>query len=119
MDARVGRFRKAVGRLGLGRAGGRYPSELRALAVEIAQARESEPMAAIARELGVRPLTLARWLGAGKASSEGQVEPGFYPIELDRGDFAESEGWVVVTPGGVRVEGRATEALLAVLRELS
>ncbi len=118
MEARVRQFREGVRRQGLGRVGRRYPAPLRALAVEVARDRSSEPLSVVAGELGVAVGSLERWL-AGAPGVETARPAEFYPVQVGAQVDAELSGWVVVAPSGMRVEGRDTAALLAVLRELS
>lgn len=118
MEARVRQFREGVRRQGLGRMGRRYPAPLRALAVEVARDRSSEPLSVVAGELGVVLGTLERWLSGPTAVEAGRPAD-FYPVQVGAEIDSESSGWVVVAPSGMRVEGRDTAALLAVLRELS
>src|SRR5687768_12565148 len=107
MDARVKRFRDEVSRQGLGGVGKRYPAQLRALAVAVAQERGNEPLARVAEDLGISAVSLQRWCE--------QSEPAcFRPIEVDPGSSgALAKGWVLITPRGYRVEGLEAEALVS------
>jgi len=112
MDARVKRFRDEVMRYGVGGVGRRYPSELRALAVAVAEERREEPLARVAADLGVSAMSLQRWLE--------QDEPvRFRPVEVEPG-FAEvpTRGLVLITPRGYRVEGLEAGSLVSLLRVL-
>lgn len=112
MDARVKRFRDEVMRYGVGGVGRRYPAELRALAVAVAETRREEPLAKVAADLGVSAMSLQRWLEQGEPVR-------FRPVEVEPG-FAEApaRGLVLITPRGYRVEGLEAGALVSLLRVL-
>ena len=112
MDARVKRFRAEVARNGVGGVGRRYPAELRALAVAVAEERREEPLARVAADLGVNTMSLQRWLE--------QEEPaGFRPIEVEPEPAGEpARGLRLITPRGYRVEGLEIEAVVSLLRVL-
>lgn len=112
MDARVKRFRDSVVRSGVGGVGRRYPSELRAVAVAVAQERREEPLARVAADLGVSPMSLQRWLEQGEPA-------GFRPVEVESGSAeAPARGLVLITPRGYRVEGLEAGVLVSILRVL-
>ena len=112
MDARVKRFRDAVARSGVGGVGRRYPAELRAAAVAVAEERREEPLARVAGDLGVSVMSLQRWLE--------QSEPvGFRPVEVEPGSAGMGAGGLVlITPRVYRVEGLEAGALVSLLRVL-
>jgi len=112
MNARVKRFRDAVARSGAGGVGRRYPAELRAVAVALAQERSEEPLARVAADLGVSVVSLQRWLE--------QDEPvSFRPVEIEsRLAEAPSRGLALITPRGYRVEGLEAGVLVSLLRVL-
>lgn len=116
MDARVERFREAMAQHGAGGVGRRYPVELRALAVAVAADRKEEPLARVAADLGVTPLSLRRWLEPGEAVR-------FRPVEIEPGSAeapgeAPASGVALITPRGYRVEGLAAWDLVSLLRAL-
>jgi hypothetical protein len=112
MDARVKRFRDAVARSGVGAVGRRYPAELRALAVVVAQERREEPLARVASDLGVSAVSLQRWLEQGEPA-------GFRSVEIESGPAeARGRGLALITPRGYRVEGLEAEVLVSLLRVL-
>ena len=115
MDARVKRFREAVTRQGGSGVGKRYPSELRALAVAVAEDRREEPLARLAAELGISTVSLQRWLEPGEPVR-------FRPVEVEPG-YAEvpgtpARGVALITPRGYRVEGLEAAELVSLLRVL-
>lgn len=112
MDARVKRFRDAVARSGVGGVGRRYPAELRALAVAVAQERREEPLARVAADLGVSAVSLQRWLEQGEPA-------GFRPVEIEPSPVATlARGLALITPRGYRVEGLEAGVLVSLLRVL-
>jgi len=112
MDARVESFRNAVARSGAGGVGRRYPAELRALAVAVAQERREEPLARVAADLGVSAVSLQRWLEQGEPA-------GFRPVEIEPSPAAApAVGLALITPRGYRVEGLEAGVLVSLLRVL-
>lgn len=113
MDARVKRFREEASRQGVGRAGRRYPAQMRAMAVALAQERSEEPLARVAADLGVSSPSLQRWLEQGETAR-------FRPVEVEPETVANSpgRGLVLMTPRGYRVEGLEAETLSSLLRVL-
>jgi len=112
MDARVKMFRDAAARSGAGAVGRRYPTELRALAIVIAQERREEPLARVAADLGVRAVSLQRWLEQGEPA-------GFRPVKIEPIPAAvPAGGLALITPRGYRVEGLEAGALVSLLRVL-
>ena len=115
MDARVKRFREAVTRQGGSGVGRRYPPELRALAVAVAEDRGEEPLARVAAGLGISTVSLQRWLEQGEPAR-------FRPVEVEPG-FAQvpgtpARGVALITPRGYRVEGLEAAELVSLLRVL-
>lgn len=113
MEARIERFRKAVGMYFGGRAGrgARYPEDLQQEAVVLARAGvlSGRSLGSVASELGVGSATLTRWLqGAREALRpvEVQEEPG------------EASSLALVAPSGWRIEGLRLEDLPELLRVL-
>jgi hypothetical protein len=112
MDVRVKRFRDEVTRQGGGGVGRRYPAELRALAVVVAEERREEPLAKVAADLGVSAMSLQRWLEQGEPVR-------FRPIEVERESAGTvARGLVLITPRGYRVEGLEAGTLVSLLRVL-
>jgi len=112
MDARVKRFREAVADGGLGGVGRRYPAELRALAVAVAQERNEEPLVRVAADLGVGAVSLQRWLEQGELAV-------FRPVEIESGPAeTPARGLALITPRGYRVEDLEAGELLSLLRVL-
>jgi transposase-like protein len=115
MDARVKRFREAVARSGVGGVGRRYPMELRAVAVAVAEDRREEPLSRVAADLGISAVSLQRWLE--------QSEPiRFRPVEVEVASAEVPEtparGLALITPRGYRVEGLEAAELVSLLRVL-
>lgn len=112
MDARVKRFRTEAARYGVGRVGRRYPAEMKAIAVALAEERGAEPLSRVASELGVSEPSLQRWIEQGEPALFRPVA-----VELDSGRVPGC-GLVLITPQGYRVEGLEAESLAALLRVL-
>ena len=78
MDDRAGRFRLAARRHLQGRTGPwiRYPEELHHEAVSYARTRQrqGDSLPAISWDLGVRPITLCRWLTEARVARFRRVE---------------------------------------------
>ena len=115
MDARVKRFREGVARCGLGGVGQRYPADLRAVAVAVAEDRREEPLTRVAAELGISTVSLQRWLEQGEPVR-------FRPVQVEPG-IAEvlgtpARGLALITPRGYRVEGLEAVQLVSLLRVL-
>jgi len=115
MDARVKRFREGVARCGLGGVGQRYPADLRAVAVAVAEDRREEPLARVAAELGISTVSLQRWLEQGEPVRfrPVQVEPGIAQVL-----GTPARGLALITPRGYRVEGLEAAQLVSLLRVL-
>jgi transposase-like protein len=113
MDTRVKVFREEASRQGVGRAGRRYPAQMRAMAVALAQERSEEPLGRVAADLGVSALSLQRWIEKGEPAR-------FRPIEVEPEVVASARArdLVLITPSGYRVEGLETETLSSLLRVL-
>lgn len=119
MDDRARRFRTAALRYHRGKAGRgmRYPKELHQEAVSYANARQrqGDSLRAISRDLGVKPVTLYRWLQRSQTPALHRVE--ILPMDLSP-PVVPSAGVTVTTPTGIRIEGLDLEALIALLRRL-
>jgi hypothetical protein len=92
----------------------RYPSALRSAILGHVRKRRArgEPLAAIGRDLGLNAFTLQRWL-------DGDRSPGFRPVEVAADAVAAAPGPVVVTLGGLRIEGLDVAGVAALLRALA
>jgi len=91
------------------RRGRRFTSEVREEVVAHARAATARgrSRASVAKAVGIRDQTLARWLRAGA----------FVPVEIDAQPTAG--GIVVTSPSGWRVEGLKLEQLAELLRRAS
>jgi transposase-like protein len=112
MDARVKRFRAEAARHGAGRVGRRYPEELKAIAVALAEERRAEPLGRVASQLGISKVSLQRWIEQGEPARFRPVE-----VEMESGR-APARGLILITPRGYRVEGLEAESLALLLRVL-
>jgi len=119
MDREARKFRQAAARHIGDRTGTaiRYSPALRRGAVAFAHRRRRSgvPVAAIARELGLRPQALRLWL------QEPRTKPRLRRVALAAAPAAPapSRGTpVLVTPHGFRVEGLELTALMTLLRGL-
>jgi transcriptional regulator with XRE-family HTH domain len=121
MDDRARRFRTAALRYHRGKSGRgiRYPEELHQEAVSYAKARRQrgDSLLAISRDLGVKPVTLSRWL-------QRAHDPEFRRVELVTSGhptlgLTAGTGVTVTTPSGIRIEGLDLESLIALLRRLA
>jgi len=119
MDNRVRSIRAAISRLRHGRppTAVRYPRAIRRQVTAIARRRQAHgaDVAAIAREIGVAPWTLALWLRQPTAAVIRAVD---VVPEAPRHSAVAVAGPVLITPEGVRVEGLDRDTLVAVLRAL-
>lgn len=115
-------FRKEVGeRLAERGRGKRFPKDLqrRAVAYYYARTHQGSFLSEVARELGLPPPTLRRWVldappGADALVAEHPVEaPQHLPAVI-----GPSGRPVLVGPGGFRIEGLDLESLAALLRRL-
>jgi len=118
MDDRARRFRAAALRYHRGKTGRgvRYPEELHQEAVSYAKARQQrgDSLPAISRDLGVKPVTLSRWLRRAH-------DPEFRRVEISTSGHrapGSVAGATVATPSGIRIEGLDLETLIVLLREL-
>ncbi len=117
MDSDARTFRQAAAQHLGNRTGTaiRYSPALRGQAVAFAQRRRRSgiPVAAIARELGLRPRVLRLWL------QEPRTKPRLRRVALESAASAPSPGLpVLVTPHGFRVEGLDVMSLVTLLRGL-
>jgi AraC-like DNA-binding protein len=117
MDEEARRFREAARRTRGGRSGPgiRYSRELHDQAVRYAKSRmhDGSSLDSVARDLGLKPQTLSRWLEekGGKARLR--------PVEVAPPDSTSGRGpAVLITPGGLRVEGLDLESLAQLLQRL-
>ncbi len=115
---RARHFREAAARENWGRSkrGWRYSPELRHLAVEYCQAQRQAGVSwsEISTELGVSALSLGRWLAEEPRAS-------FRPVEViaDQEASERAVSLVVVTPGGLRIEGLAWSQVLELARSFA
>lgn len=121
MEAEARRIRTAVRRHQQLRTdtGIRYPADLRArvLAHAAVMERSGASVKSIAGRLGVRPQLLAYWR---KRSAGARMRPVAIDAVGERAVAPAGNGQLVlVTPGGVRVEGLDVEAVARLLRALS
>ncbi len=112
-EREVERLRRDLERGSRRRERRRYPRELRERAV--AYAREARAMGAsdgeIARTLGVNRHTFAKW--------DKQLGGSFRSVELIQETTpVASESLVVVTPGGLRIEGLDLDAAAELIRRV-
>lgn len=115
MDAAVRRFRQDAA-LHVGHRTGtaiRYTPALRRRAVAIARKRRGAgvAIAAVARELGMRPRALRLWL-------QSPARPRLRRVAIATPVVAAADRPVVITPQGFRVEGLGAAGLVALLRAL-
>ena len=116
MNAAVRRFQQdAVRHLG-NRTGTaiRYTPVLRRRAVAIARKRRDAgvAVAAVARELGVRPRALRLWL-------QSPARPRLRRVAIVTAPVAAVDRPILITPQGFRVEGLGAAGLVALLRALA
>lgn len=114
MDAEVRRFRRDVA-VHLGNRTGtaiRYTPALRRRAMVMARQRRNAgvAVAAVARELGVRPQALRLWL-------QSPVRPRLRRVAI--APVVAVDRPVLITPQGFRVKGLGAAGLVALLRALA
>ena len=108
----------AIENRGRSKAGWRYSSELKRLAIEHCRAERQagSSWADLSAQLGVSALTLSRWLNAAPAA-------GFRPVAVIEDQepprVAEGNGLIVTTPGGLRIEGLSWSQALEMARVFS
>lgn len=117
MGVTIDKFRRESAKRKRGRRRGasEYPAELRRFAVEHADAEIAAggSVSGSARELGVSEMTLAKWMQAADALDD---EPGgFREVMVERPEVT-TDGLVVVTPSGFRVEGLDVAGAIELLR---
>ena len=113
-------FREAAGieNRGRSKAGWRYSSELKSLAIEHCRAERQAgcSWADLSAQLGVSTLTLSRWLDAAPTT-------GFRPVAViedqEPPQLSEGTGLTVTTPGGLRIEGLSWPQALEMARVFS
>lgn len=118
MDVEAREFRQAAARhIGTRRGTAiRYTAALRQRALVFTERRQRScvPVAAIARELGVRPRLLRLWL------KEPQVKPRLRRVTLENASAPVATMTpTLVTPHGFRVEGLDVAGLITLLRGLA
>jgi hypothetical protein len=100
--------------------GVRYPAAFRAAVTGAARRQRAQgaPAAQVARELGVSPASLGRWL---QRPPRPVLRPVTVTAEIARpaGPAPTAGGPILITPQGVRVEGLDRDTLIAVLRGLA
>ena len=118
MNEEIRRLRAEAHHLARGKAPRaiRYPAEFRAAATAVTRTQLSQGTAIsrVAAALGLPTQSLVRWL-------ETPTRPVLRPVAIAAAPAATAEhraGPVLITPGGVRVEGLEREALVAVLQAL-
>jgi hypothetical protein len=105
----------AIENRGRSKAGWRYSSELKSLAIEHCRAERQAgcSWADLSAQLGVSALTLSRWLDAAPAA-------GFRPVAVIEDEeppqVAEDGRLIVTTPGGLRIEGLSWPQALEMAR---
>ena len=121
MDEQARRFRLAARRHQQGKAGPgiRYPKELHHEAVCYARTRQQKghSLLAISRDLGVKPITLSRWLQETPGSPLRRIEV----LSSDSPSLESGSAMqvTVTVPGGIRIEGLDLESLIVLLRRLA
>ncbi len=117
MRVTVDQFRKEAmkRKRGVRRGASEYPDAMRRFAVEYAREAVGGggSMFAAARDLGVSAVTLGKWLGDGDVATA----PVFREIVVAP-EAAAPRALVLVTPGGMRVEGLDVEMAAALLAKL-
>ena len=111
-------LREALAKAERSGAGSPYPEELRRAAVAYRRQREREGVggvAAVAAELGVSGLSLARW-----SRTLERAEPRFRAVEVVVAERLERARTVVVHgPRGLRIEGLSVAEVAELLGRLS
>ena len=108
----------AIENRGRSKAGWRYSSELKSLAIEHCRAERQAgcSWADLSAQLGVSSLTLSRWLDTASAT-------GFRPVAViedpEPQPVAEGTGLTVTTPRGLRIEGLSWSQVLEMARVFS
>jgi hypothetical protein len=119
MDNGICRLRSQITRLRDGKqpTAVRYPRSVRLKVTAIARRRQAEgaDVAAIAREVGVAPWTLALWL---RKASPAVMRAVDVVLDAPRPGASAPDGPVLVTPQGIRIEGADVAALATLLRAL-
>ena len=108
----------AIENRGRSKAGWRYSSELKSLAIEHCRAERQAgcSWADLSAQLGVSSVTLSRWLDAAPPM-------GFRPVAViedpEPQSVSESTGLTVTMPGGLRIEGLSWPQALEMARVFS
>lgn len=105
-------LRAEVASMGRRYRGQPYPPELRERLARHARERvgAGESWHRVARDLGVKAVTLARWCEEGEVAA-------FLPVHVEPAPTKRA-GFVLVSPDGWRVEGFSFEQVVAFLRSL-
>jgi hypothetical protein len=108
-------LRREVERLGAPRPGRRFPEDLkqRLVAAMLELREEGFGWLAIGDALGITGETARRWHGG----IERRREPRMVPVEVEADDD-ETEGVVLVSPSGYRLEGLTVDEAAELLRAL-
>jgi transposase-like protein len=113
-------FRREVkSRLAARGRGKRFPKDLQARAVEYywTRVRQGSFLSEVARELGLPPPTLRRWVLDAPPSSRGESPDQWRAARIEGGGQGAGAP-VLVGPNGMRVEGLDVETLATLLRRL-
>jgi transposase-like protein len=120
MDDRARRFQEAALEHNVGRSGRgiRYTKELRKEAIAYARSRQEKGyrLSKIADDLGLKSVTLARWLKQSQGSTLRPVEILTTP-HTDETAVA-TKGVTLTLPNGMRIEGLAVDSLVSLLRQI-
>jgi hypothetical protein len=120
MDDQARRFQEAALQHNRGRSGRgiRYPKELHEEAVAYTRSRQQEGhrLGDIARDLGLKTVTLSRWLKESQGVSLRPVEilASPHPIETS----PSVTGVTMTLPNGIRIEGLGLDSVVSLLRHI-
>lgn len=120
MDDQARRFQEAALLHNQGRSGRgiRYSEGLHKEAVAYTRRRQEQGhrLTDIARDLGIKPVTLARWLKKSQGTSLRPVEIVASPRPAEISPAAT--GATMILPNGIRIEGLGLESLASLLRQI-
>jgi transposase-like protein len=120
MDDRARRFQQAALEHNGGRSGRgiRYTKDLRREAVAYARSNQAKGyrLSKIADDLGLKSVTLARWMKQSQGSALRPVEILATPGAAETA--ATSTSVVMTLPNGIRIEGLAVDSLVSLLRQI-
>lgn len=110
-----------------GKRPGRYPDELRNIAIAYSKEAQAQgmPHRLAAETLGVDPATLAAWQRQKKAKAQSSpaldAPPKLRRVEVvDSSDFSVATGGLcVVGPRGLRIEGMSIEQVVVLFERLA